>query len=218
MVRANIGGRSLACALLLATAMAEGAVAQKKDAFARRDTNGDGVITQQEWTASGERAVRRLDTNGDGGISRAEFVAFQKQRAARLSNRVFRRIEQRGATVIRLDTILRERRRARLTRFDANKDGRISKAELRTGLEQQATRRMGRLFKRFDRDGDGVISRQERQVMNDRRFARLDADQNGKLTRAELTAAQKRFRARAEQRRSDASAAAPKKPEQYRKP
>jgi Ca2+-binding EF-hand superfamily protein len=38
----------------------------------RRDADGDGVLSRQEFTAPG-KALALLDGNGDGSLSRAEF-------------------------------------------------------------------------------------------------------------------------------------------------
>jgi len=193
--------------------------AQKKDAFARRDTNSDGVITQQEWTASGEKTVRRLDANGDGSISRQEFMEFQKLRVNRMSKRLFRRAKKRGIDHIALSDIRRERFRNRLKRFDANGDGKITRDEFQTVFMKRTNRRMGRLFKRFDKNADGVISVDERKTMNERRFGRLDKNGDGRLTRAELSAARQRVRAKAGGKAGSgkAGSSGPKKPESYRK-
>lgn len=224
MKRAHPAGRLWGPVLAMLLATTSVAEAQKKDAFSRRDTNSDGVITLQEWTASGEKAVRRLDSNGDGSISRQEFQAFQKRRAARIANRLFRRVERRGGKHLELSKIRREKRRNRLQKMDLNRDGKLTRQEAEAALMQRSNRRMERLFRRFDKDGDGKITLAERAAMNDRRFTRLDADRDGRLTRAELTEARKRFRTRKLNRRGDAgngnagsAVSGPKKPESYRK-
>lgn len=222
MTRIHPAGRTMV--LALACVLAGGTVAQgqKRDAFDRRDTNSDGVITQEEWTASGEKAVRRLDANGDGRISRAEFKTFQKQRVDRMAKRLFRRAEKRGMDHIVLTEIRRARFRTRLKRFDTNGDGKITRVEFQTVFIKRTNRRMTRLFKRFDKDGDGVISKAERKAMNERRFGRLDQNGDGRLTRAELTAARQRVKARsgakAGARDGKPGSGGPKKPESYRKP
>jgi hypothetical protein len=37
------------------------------------DTNGDGAISADEWTAATERLFAELDTSGDGELSPADF-------------------------------------------------------------------------------------------------------------------------------------------------
>ena len=46
-----------------------------------RDTNGDGLLSQEEMQPNGDRAARmfdRLDDNGDGQISEEEFASMKK--------------------------------------------------------------------------------------------------------------------------------------------
>lgn len=68
---------------------------------------------------------------------------------------------------------------------DANKDGKISKAELTAALE-------GR-FAKMDVDKDGKLTQQDRDAMRaqriDTRFAALDTDRNGQVSKAEFAAA-----------------------------
>lgn len=41
--------------------------------FKRMDTNGDGVISKQEFMDQAEKRFKRLDANGDGQITREEL-------------------------------------------------------------------------------------------------------------------------------------------------
>ncbi|WP_300112054.1 calcium-binding protein [Sphingobium sp.] len=76
---------------------------------------------------------------------------------------------------------------------DANKDGKISKAELTAALDAR--------FARMDVDKDGQLTSKDRDLKRqqrmDERFARLDTDKNGQLSKAELAAGQQ---ARADKR------------------
>ena len=76
---------------------------------------------------------------------------------------------------------------------DANKDGKISKAELTAALDAR--------FARMDVDKDGKLTSKDRDLKRrqrmDERFARLDTDKNGQLSKAELAAGQQ---ARADKR------------------
>lgn len=67
---------------------------------------------------------------------------------------------------------------------DANKDGKLTKAEVTTAAEQ--------MFAKLDTNGDGKITKEERDAMRqkrfDERFAKLDADGNGQVSKAEFQA------------------------------
>ena len=158
-----------------------------RDMFARVDTNRDGFVTQAEAQAfrgaaradrqenRGERRearFARLDSNRDGSISRDEFFARatrgdhaergegrglrNERRAERRAARLERR-GQRGGMMARLGG-------KRFERIDANKDGRISLAEV-------TTQRL-RAFDRADSNRDGRVTREERQVTRAERQAR----------------------------------------------
>ncbi|BBD99888.1 calcium-binding protein [Sphingobium amiense] len=76
---------------------------------------------------------------------------------------------------------------------DANKDGRISKAEMTAALEAR--------FARMDIDRDGQLTPKDRDLKRQERlgarFAQMDTDGNGQISKAEFTAAHE---ARAEKR------------------
>ncbi|MDI9570086.1 MAG: EF-hand domain-containing protein [Pseudomonadota bacterium] len=72
--------------------------------------------------------------------------------------------------------------------LDTNKDGKLSWEE----LDREATR----IFNEHDKNGDGVLDRQEYDLIPGKKtkFEDLDADQDGKLTLDELRrAARERF-------------------------
>lgn len=80
-----------------------------------------------------------------------------------------------------------------MAQADADKDGRISKAELASALDAR--------FARMDFDRDGLLTDKDRAMKRqqrlDERFATLDADRNGQISKAEFTAGHE---ARAERR------------------
>lgn len=78
--------------------------------FDSADTNGDGVITREEFHAARERLFGRLDRNGDGYID-------QNDLSGRLAGR------QKA----------RERLSDLIAQFDKDADGRLSKAEFVDG-------------------------------------------------------------------------------------
>jgi Ca2+-binding EF-hand superfamily protein len=78
--------------------------------FDSADTNGDGVITREEFHAARERLFVRLDRNGDGYIDKDDM-------SGRLAGR--QRAQERLAELI--------------TQLDKDGDGRVSKAEFVDG-------------------------------------------------------------------------------------
>jgi len=95
--------------------MAARAVAQQRQPdpskiFDSADTNGDGVITREEFHAARERLFIRLDRNGDGYIDKDDM-------SGRLAGR--QKAQQRLADLV--------------TQLDKDTDGRVSKAEFVDG-------------------------------------------------------------------------------------
>jgi Ca2+-binding EF-hand superfamily protein len=159
-------------------------VEQRVDAgFARVDANRDGFVTQEEARAvaqarrgqrgemrgarQGQRVERRaerfaqLDSNRDGMISRAEFDAHTGVRGGNRAERREARAERQG---------MRGQRRgggqgggmfarfggAMFGQADANRDGRVSRQEARSGALA--------LFARIDTNRDGTVSVEERRA------------------------------------------------------
>jgi Ca2+-binding EF-hand superfamily protein len=150
------------------------AVEQRVDAgFARVDANRDGFVTREEARAvaqarrgqrgeargarqaqRGERRAERfarLDTNRDGQISRAEFDARAGVRGGDRAERRGMRGERRvgGGMFARFGGGM-------FGQADANRDGRVSREEARTGALA--------LFARIDTDRDGTVSVEERRA------------------------------------------------------
>ncbi len=155
--------------------------------FARTDANRDGFLTRAEAQAQAaahpgreqrlanreqrqaKRAERlaRLDTDRDGTISPAERQARaatrggdQAERQARQAQRLEHRAQRqatRGARGLRINE-------QRFTRLDANKDSRLSLAEV--------TARLATRFERLDANRDGAITREERRSARGQRQSR----------------------------------------------
>ena len=101
----------------------------------RYDTNQDGAIDRDEFTAGRDDWFAKLDSDADGVVTQAEFEAaiarFRESHDG--SNR-------HGPDFSRLDT---------------DGDGNATRAEFEAAAE--------RVFARFDRNGDGVLSPDDRK-------------------------------------------------------
>lgn len=114
-------------------------------------------------------------------------------------------LDRDGALSVKEFSDVRERRMAAV---DADRDGGVNREEFLAAERKAAERRRTRIFKRFDRDGDGEISRAEfaargsRAVAKARRsgaFTRIDRNGDGKISGAEfIAAASKRAERRSE--------------------
>jgi Ca2+-binding EF-hand superfamily protein len=138
--------------------------------FDRLDTNHDGQISAAEAAAharharkSGEAAqarpagftglYARADTNKDNVLTRAEFDAMGQELKARMEHASVRR----GGTAVRM-----------FDRADADKDGRVTLAEMQQAALAQ--------FERMDLNHDGTVTpaerRQARQLFRSQRKRR----------------------------------------------
>lgn len=48
--------------------------------FKMMDTNGDGVISKDEYMAAAEARFKKLDANGDGKLTKKEMMEAYKER------------------------------------------------------------------------------------------------------------------------------------------
>jgi hypothetical protein len=135
--------------------------ARVKERFARMDANRDDVVTAAEIEQSRaarkderrDRAFAMMDSNRDGSISRSEFDAAADRRAENGGKRG-QKARRGGMQTSPAD---------RLAMADANKDGRVTLAE----LSAQPLAR----FDAVDTNRDGIISIEERQAMREKRRA-----------------------------------------------
>lgn len=119
--------------------------------FETLDTNGDGVLTQEELAAHRTERFGEADTDGNGLLSREELI---ERANARVSERIEKMMERR----------------------DANNDGMLSEEELRPTDD-----RMNRRFARLDADGNGEVTQAEFEAameqMRQRRHGRHGASE-----------------------------------------
>ena len=102
---------------------------------AELDTNGDRLISRDEFRLPNDRRKQRMDINGDGAISQEEVAKYQTEADARQEGRVAKR---------------REKATKSFNKIDVDGDGSVTTQE----AEDHA-------FATLDKDGDGYISRQE---------------------------------------------------------
>jgi len=112
--------------------------------FEMLDANSDGKVTQEEMTEHRAAEFDARDTDSDGFLSKEELIQAALERAKQgMEQRVERMLENR----------------------DADKDGKVSLAELTDET------RGAKMFERLDKDGDGAISAEEMETMK-KRFGR----------------------------------------------
>jgi len=144
-----------------------------------------GTAVAQQSAATPDKPVRhmKLDTNNDGAIDRAEAAA--SPRLAELFDRADKDKDGRLA-----GDELRHRHRwhhrgHRMMKLDADKDGRISKAEA------AAEPKFAERFAKMDFNNDGYVDRSDFKARMEQRrsecFDKADLNHDGKLSRVEFS-------------------------------
>jgi Ca2+-binding EF-hand superfamily protein len=113
-----------------------------RERFKQIDTNQDGVISLDEFSAEGrfvDRTMSRADANGDGEITTDEMEARQALISGEAQSRMEKRIED---------------SRAFFERADRDNSGSVTADEMRAAI-----------FDRLDRDGDQMLSKRELRAM-----------------------------------------------------
>jgi Ca2+-binding EF-hand superfamily protein len=164
----------LAAVLLTLPSAAQGQN-QAQIRFQQFDTNGDRVITRNEWRGS-DRSFQVHDWNGDGVLSGNEV-------------RIGARRQRPGAPDFTSGDEFDDWTTRGFNGLDHNRDGRISRDEWHFNEEG---------FFRADNNRDGLLTRSEflgEAVEDDRddRFDYLDADNNGRIELDEWHATQREF-------------------------
>jgi Ca2+-binding EF-hand superfamily protein len=178
------------------------------------DANGDGHLDIEEQNAIGRAQVLRerevTDLNNDGVIDPLEALTAQD---AKELNRIefmirygrLQHADQNGPldpgamdeAIRRMRQQIAESRKARLERYDRDRDGKLSVEEARAIQADLAKRRANpEVLKRFDRDSNGELDGTERQAFNEAasqmaqriqkaKIKRYDTDGDGRLSESE---------------------------------
>lgn len=173
------------------------------------DKNGDGKVQVSELPDRMQDRLGKADTNGDGVISAdeltAHFDAMKKEMFAKADKNADGSIEESEVPAERWQHMLPA---------DANKDGKITAAELDAAHASGAIKgfhdgphggggfRHGpppstdEILAKFDANKDGVLDSTEIPEPMRRFIDKVDADKDGKITKSELDAARAAMEAR----------------------
>jgi Ca2+-binding EF-hand superfamily protein len=132
------------------------------DAVLRRwDTNKDGSISREEWRLD-KAFFDRFDRNKDGVLRADELVVFGRGKRGRkprmTPDRFLKEHDADGDGQVSRDEFRNERRFAEI---DADADGVLTRAEIEEALDKAHSESRIGFFERFDRNGDGKVTREE---------------------------------------------------------
>lgn len=156
------------------------------------DKNGDGKVQVSELPEHMQQKLAAADTNKDGVLSTEELHAFHSQMKAAK----FAKADKNGDGALDQTEVTAERW-TRIQAADANKDGKVTKAELEqaraTGVLPRGEHHRGRrghspetMIQRLDKNGDGVLQASEVPERMRGMFDKADANKDGSLTKEEL--------------------------------
>jgi hypothetical protein len=170
----KLTARKLALGLSLAAITVAGTAYAEQAARAKRDADGNGVVTSAEAQTHAAAWFARMDANNDGKIDRADREARRSARFDRLdvdkngqlSRAEFSARPQRGPDAMsqrgpeegkRHRWGRRGHRGMMMGRMaDANRDGAVTQAEFTAAARQR--------FERMDGNKDGQVTSEERQA------------------------------------------------------
>lgn len=135
------------------------------------DTNGDDVVTTEEFRAAAAERFKLMDSDKSGTVTQEEFRRYLTEKRKKWSEMKFQKI-------------------------DVDKDGSVTESEYLDYKHQKAQRR----FQQMDKDGNGIISEEEFKNNRrygkkygkhgkGKIFEKLDKNANGEITQEESLAA-----------------------------
>jgi Ca2+-binding EF-hand superfamily protein len=110
-------------------------------AFDTLDADNNGQVTEAEMRAAQEARFAAADTNGDGVLSEEEIAARSSQRAAERAKRMISRLDSNDDGALSQAELNERRDIGRVfARLDANDDGSISEDEFAEGRKKMRKR------------------------------------------------------------------------------
>lgn len=135
-------------------------------AFEAADKNGDGILSadeyyeifqthglsiDREWI---ERTIAQNDKDGDGGISLEEFIEMNISRNKRQNPQIS--VDRRSQA-----DILQEKAKLAFNAYDRNRDGYLTKAEMKRTSKSMTEAQVDAVFEKYDKNKDGRLDFEE---------------------------------------------------------
>lgn len=149
------------------------------------DKNGDGSVTEEEFTSTMKERYQTMDANQDSIVSLEEFKQYSAKRHKNWQKKKHGKMDadQDGA-VSKQEFIEHAKKRAekRFNKLDKNKDGQLNADE---NVVWQS-RKKHHLLEKMDENQDGQISPEEHGKMTQRWFNKMDSNNDKVVSGDEL--------------------------------
>jgi|TARA_B100000530_G_C15805335_1_gene427309 Ca2+-binding EF-hand superfamily protein len=126
---------------------------------AELDSDEDGLISRDEFRLPNDRRRQRMDINGDGSISQEEVVQHHAEADARQDERTAKRREKAAERFNEIDVdgdgsvTTQEAEDHAFTKLDKDRDGYISRQELRQKARKKARQERRKIMQRHGKRG-----------------------------------------------------------------
>ncbi|HEY5603813.1 MAG TPA: EF-hand domain-containing protein [Gammaproteobacteria bacterium] len=163
------------------------------------DTNGDNVVTTDEFNDAVAKRFDVMDADKNGTVSREEFQSFVAKKRDERHDKKFMSMDSNNDDQVSREEYLsykQTRAEERFQGMDTNNDGVISKEEFDARKSQWHGHNYyghhgdgkdkGKIFDKLDGNKDGQLTRQESVTAWTNWFKRLDANGDQQVTGEEV--------------------------------
>lgn len=159
----------------------------------RFDSNGDNVVTKEEFLASTSQRFAALDVDGNKLLTLTEFSQrYHDHKAKWAKDKALSMTPQDGNKdgLVSKDEYLQSAE-AKFKEKDSNSDQKLSKEELEGAADSKKLPPAGgadteKVFTKMDANGDKQITPEEYSAARSKWFTTLDKNADGKVTMDEL--------------------------------
>ncbi len=114
-----------------------------RPSFEQLDTNGDGMISEQELQSRGQARFAEADSNGDGMLDMDELTAAAQRAAADKLAKLLERKDTNGDGMLSMEEMTPPNADRRFAQADSNGDGMISAEEWQAAQDARPGKRRG---------------------------------------------------------------------------
>lgn len=140
MRKFGIGVIAACVALSLSAPAAMAKPGGKGKHFEKMDTNGDGVVSREEFDAKHDEMFSKMDANGDGNVTKEEMKAahkarmeeHKKKRAEHMKKHFGEMDKDKDGSLV-FDEMKDHKGQAYFDKLDADSDGKVTWSEFEEG-------------------------------------------------------------------------------------